>query len=225
MIINKQIFVTLFVLFVTIVYFSYSNLDFVVQNTFFDFKTHSWMLNSYIQPYRFIFYDGIKKLLILLAFSFLLVLIFFRKKKLIQEYKRGMIIVILSALLVPLVVSSLKKYTNMPCPKSIVKYGGIYPHTKVWEHYPKTFVAPQREKCWPAGHASGGFALLSLFFLFKTRKNRWISLGVALLVGWSMGLYKMIIGDHFLSHTVITMIMAWLIILIVVKALDFKKNI
>jgi membrane-associated PAP2 superfamily phosphatase len=37
-----------------------------------------------------------------------------------------------------------------------------------------------------------------------------------------MGGYKMIIGDHFLSHTVITMIFAWLIILIIVRGVYGK---
>jgi len=35
----------------------------------------------------------------------------------------------------------------------------------------------------------------------------------------------MIIGDHFLSHTVLTMIIAWLIILLIVKMTSiFGKN-
>ncbi len=32
-----------------------------------------------------------------------------------------------------------------------------------------------------------------------------------------MGLYKMFVGDHFLSHTIITMVLSWLIILLIVK--------
>ncbi|HIP14233.1 MAG TPA: PAP2 family protein, partial [Sulfurimonas autotrophica] len=42
----------------------------------------------------------------------------------------------------------------------------------------------------------------------------------AMIVGWSMGLYKMIIGDHFFSHTLITMILAWFIILLIVKIVN-----
>ncbi len=34
--------------------------------------------------------------------------------------------------------------------------------------------------------------------------------------GWTMGGYKMAIGDHFLSHTVTTMILAMLIVDLVV---------
>ena len=42
-----------------------------------------------------------------------------------------------------------------------------------------------------------------------------------MLIGWSMGTYKMLIGDHFLSHTVITMILAWLLILVIAQGVDW----
>ena len=79
-------------------------------------------------------------------------------------------------------------------------------------------------KCWPAGHASGGFALMALFFLFKTPKNQKRALIGALIIGWSIGTYKMLLGDHFISHTIITMILSWLIILIIVKLTQFKQR-
>lgn len=63
---------------------------------------------------------------------------------------------------------------------------------------------------------------MALFFLFKNPINQRLALGVALIVGWSMGTYKMLLGDHFLSHTIITMLMAWLIILIIVKFVQNK---
>ncbi len=51
-----------------------------------------------------------------------------------------------------------------------------------------------------------------------------IVLITALIIGWSMGIYKMAIGDHFfLSHTLITMILAWLIILIIVKIVGSRE--
>jgi membrane-associated PAP2 superfamily phosphatase len=70
----------------------------------------------------------------------------------------------------------------------------------------------KRQRCFPAAHASGGFALLSLYFLFKKRRNRRLALGFALTLGWLMGGYKMVVGDHFISHTLITMELAWLLI-------------
>jgi len=220
--INKQIITTIFFLLFSIVFFALSSVDISIQDYFFKPQTHMWIMNSYMQPYEIIFYSGIKKLLIIFAVSLLFILIFFRKKPLIKEYKKGIIIVILSAIFVPSSVGLLKKYTNMPCPKNEIHYGGLYPRTAVWEKYPENFKL-KITKCWPAGHASGGFALLSLFFLFKKRKNRLIALSAAMSIAWSMGLYKMLIGDHFLSHTVITMILAWLIILIISKIVNLNR--
>jgi len=221
--INRQIIVTATLLIFTIIFFGVSNIDLMVQDNFFDSSTHKWVLDRDLEPYKFIFYDGIKKLLILFAVLMLLSLVFLRKNRTVIAYKKGLLIVVLSAIFVPLIVGGLKKATNMPCPKNEIHYGGVYPSTKVWEHYPKEFEQPSKIRCFPAGHASGGFALLSLFFLFKRRRNRGLALGVALTVGWSMGLYKMLIGDHFLSHTVITMILAWLIVLVLRKLIEYKK--
>jgi membrane-associated PAP2 superfamily phosphatase len=127
---------------------------------------------------------------------------------------------------VPLIVGSLKAVTNMPCPKNIESFGGAYPHTCVWEKYNTKECHLEKQKCWPAGHASGGFALLSLVFLFHSRKNKMLAGSIAMGIGWSMGSYKMLIGDHFLSHTTITMILAWLLILLIVRGVDWviKKN-
>ncbi|QOP45579.1 phosphatase PAP2 family protein [Sulfurimonas paralvinellae] len=221
MTLNRQIVLTSLILAAVILFFGITDVDLWVQDIFYNFSTHKWILDSSLQPYRFIFYDGIKKLLIAIAVLLLLTLLFFYKMRIVQEYKRGMVIVILSAIFVPVIVGTLKKETNMPCPYNEVHYSGIYPRTAVWQEYPKEFtLTHKRSKCWPAGHASGGFALLSLFFLFKKKRNKIIGLGIGFVTGWSMGLYKMIIGDHFLSHTVITMILAWLIILIIAKMIS-----
>ena len=83
---------------------------------------------------------------------------------------------VLSAILVPVIVGGLKKTTNMPCPKNEIHYGGKIIKTKVWEQYPIDYKNSSKIACWPAGHASGGFALLSLFFLFKSKKNKFIGL-------------------------------------------------
>lgn len=221
MTLNRQIILTSLILAAIILFFGMTDIDIDVQDFFYNYSTHKWILDSSLQPYKFIFYDGIKKLLIAIAVLFLLALIFFYKTKIVREYKRGMVILILSAILVPVVVGGLKKETNMPCPKDEMHYGGIYPRTAVWQEYSKEFtLTHKRSKCWPAGHASGGFALFSLFFLFKKRRNKIAGLTTGFIVGWSMGLYKMLIGDHFFSHTVITMILAWLIILLVAKLVN-----
>ena len=219
--INQQLVVTFIILLFSIIFFGITDVDLSLQDEFFNFSTHKWILFWGEQPYKFLFYDGMKKLLIAFAISLLLALIFFRKTKLINDYRRGIIVVVLSAIFVPLIANSIKGQTNMPCPKNEIRYGGIYPRTAVWQNYTSQFkLHHKKSKCWPAGHASGGFALLSLIFLFYKRKSKILAGTTAMIVGWSMGLYKMIIGDHFFSHTLITMILAWFIILLIVKIVN-----
>jgi membrane-associated PAP2 superfamily phosphatase len=213
---SKHIITTFIVLLFTIVFFGLSEIDFTVQDVLYDFESKQWILNRELQPYKFLFYDGIKKFLV---FSVLLLVLFFflfSKTRFVKEYKKGLLIVILSSILVPLTIGVLKRYTHMPCPKNEIHYGGLYPKIEVWKTFPATCHLDKNIKCWPAGHASGGFALLSLFFLFKSRKNKVLAVSFALIAGWSLGTYKMLIGDHFLSHTILTMIIAWFVILLIV---------
>lgn len=214
--IKQQIIVTFTVLLLSILFFGLSSTDIYIQDYFFDPYTHSWLVDRNLEPYHFIFYTGIKKLLILIAVAFLFALLFFRRTALVQKYKKGILIVILSAIFVPATIGVLKKTTNMPCPKDEIHYGGAYPRTAVWQSYTPKYASMKHISCWPAGHASGGFALMSLFFLFKRKRNKYLALFFALVISWSMGNYKMIIGDHFFSHTWITMLLSWLIILLIV---------
>ena len=223
---KKQLIITIVLLIITILFFQFSNVDVWVENLFYNALTHNWLIDRNDKILKIIFYTGIKKLLIALAAIMLLSLVVFRNSKITKEYKKGLIVVILSAIFVPLIVGGLKALTNTPCPKNTDIYGGNYPEIKVLDIYPKNFHQKKRIKCWPAGHASGGFALLSLFFLFKSRKNKKRAILLAMIVGWSMGLYKMMIGDHYLSHTIVTMLLAWLLIIIIARLLkssDFTK--
>ena len=221
---NKQIAITILLLVFVIAFFQLTDSDIYIQSFFYNFESKTWIIDKNEPILKFLLYDGLKNLLLLFGALILLSLIFLRKKSLVQEYKKGLIIVLLSAIFVPLIIGSLKAISNTPCPCNIVYFNGTYPDIKVFDSYPKDFVQPSKAKCWPAGHASGGFALMALFFLFKTPINQKRALIIGLVVGWSMGTYKMLLGDHFLSHTIITMMMAWLIILIIVKFTQFKQR-
>lgn len=223
---NKQIILTALLLLVSIIFFALSSIDIDLQDLLYNTQTQQWVLSNNAEPYHFIFYSGAKKLLIFLAVILLIVLLFFRKNPTIKPYTKGLLIVILSAIFVPSITGGIKKYSNMPCPKHEIHYGGKYPHTAVWQRYKAPYTKLKNIRCWPAGHASGGFALMSLFFLFKRKRNKILALVAAIIIGWSMGTYKMLIGDHYFSHTFITMLLTWLTILIIekiVSAFEIKR--
>lgn len=218
---NKQILITFLLLIVTIAFFGLSSFDAQMQDEFFDFSSGAWMVDKQLEPYKFIFYTGLKKAIILVGVGILFFAIYAKVTGKFKRYYKGLLIVVLSSILVPVVVGGLKKTTNMPCPHAEMRYGGeVLEHVPVWERYTDANRPADHKECWPAGHASGGFALLSLFFLFQRRRNKIIALGMALTVGWTMGVYKMLVGDHFFSHTMITMVLAWLLVLLSAKFAD-----
>lgn len=221
---NKQLIISTFLLIFVIGFFQFTNIDIIIQNYFYNFETKSWLIDKDEPILKFFLYDGLKKGLIIFGVFILILLIFFRKYEFVKEYKKGLIILLLSSIFVPTIVGSLKAITNTPCPCNIEHFGGEYPDIKVLDKYPEDFIQKSKAKCWPAGHASGGFALMALFFFFKNPRNQFFGLIGAITLGWSMGTYKMLLGDHFLSHTIITMILAWIIILTIVKLTQLKEK-
>lgn len=221
---NKHLIISILLLIFVIGFFQFTNSDIMVQNYFYNFETKSWLIDKDEPILKFFLYDGLKKGLIIFGVFILILLIFFRKYEFVKEYKKGLIILLLSSIFVPTIVGSLKAITNTPCPCNIEHFGGEYPDIKVFDKYPEDFIQKSKAKCWPAGHASGGFALMALFFFFKNPRNQFFGLIGAITLGWSMGTYKMLLGDHFLSHTIITMILAWIIILTIVKLTQLKEK-
>lgn len=215
--INIQIALTLIFLVLILMFFQASDADIFVQDYLFEVDTKTWLLDKHDKFYSFIFYGGAKKLLIAFGVIVLFSLSFLRKFDWVSSRKKGLTILLTCLIVTPLTIGSLKAATNTPCPKDINHYGGIYPDVKVFDKYPLTFKQTKKAKCFPAGHASGGFALLGLVFVFKRRKNQVLAFIFAQYVGWSMGLYKMLIGDHFLSHTIVTMLIAWFVALVSAK--------
>jgi membrane-associated PAP2 superfamily phosphatase len=208
----KQILYSLLALFFVTLYFEFSDLDLWIQSLFYDFSRQSWLLSIEGNPWRHILlYDAPKKGLVLLELSILASLLFFRKHALVQKYHSGLLIVMLTLPLGPSVVSSLKGSTNVACPYALTQYGGDTPYTRLFERYPAGKKPAKQQRCFPAGHASGGFALLALYFLPQSIRRRRQMVALALSVGWTMGMYKMLLGHHFFSHTLISMILCWLV--------------
>lgn len=226
----KQIILTATTLLFTVLLFELSDIDIRVQDYLYDFESSKWILDRNEKPSELIFYDGIKRVIIAFVLLVIIGILLFKKSSFIKNHRDGLFIFLFSVIFVPLIVGALKATTNIPCPDDLSHYGGAYPHITLFTSYPIGFYQAENIRCYPAGHASGGFALLSLVFFFTRKRSKVIAAVSVLSVAWVMGIYKMFIGDHFLSHTIVTMLLAWLIILIIliiakcVYAVSMKKG-
>ncbi|QHM70425.1 hypothetical protein C7M51_00698 [Mixta intestinalis] len=113
-----------------------------------------------------------------------------------------------------LAVGVLKATSAHSCPWDLVAYGG-----KAFS-YPLLGTTPLESgpgRCFPGGHASSGFSLMALFFLYwPTRpKMAWLCWGGAIALGLIMGYGQMMRGAHFLSHNLWAGWWVWLVQLLI----------
>lgn len=109
-------------------------------------------------------------------------------------------------------IALLKSQSIHHCPWDIADYGGYAPHLALFDRLPAG-ITPGR--CFPGGHASAGFMLMALYFGLRHDRPRWAhaSLLGALLLGGSMGWSQAMRGAHFVSHTLWSAWVVWLVLL------------
>lgn len=197
--------------------FEYTSIDLWVQDRLFDFAKGDWLVDDRAPVPRFFFYDLPKVLII--GFAVGVIVLAVGRARWRERWARGarrvdLWIVIASLATGPGLIAISKATTNVFCPRELQRYGGPAPYVRVIETCPPEQRIKRRGRCFPAGHASGGFALLSLAGLARTRRGRWLGASVGLVFGTAMGVYQMVKGAHFLSHTVVTVLVCWIVFLV-----------
>ena len=215
-------------LFLIVILESYTNIDINIQNIWYNKETRLWWLTAEeFMETRWLWYGGAKKAISIFAGVCVGVFIasFFLKP--FRIWRKSMVLICLSLLFVPLAIGAGKKMTDIYCPREVSIYGGPYEYQRILEpQNPLNKNNPVPGLCYPAGHASGGFALMMLFFAVPYPKLRKWGLLLGLCVGWLMGGYQMVRGEHFLSHTLSTMCIAWAINLLIILVIEkFQKYI
>jgi membrane-associated PAP2 superfamily phosphatase len=122
--------------------------------------------------------------------------------------QRPLAFLLLSVLASTLLVSWIKSWSNMDCPWDIDGLGGTRPYLDLLS--PRPSGLPQG-RCFPAGHASGGYAWVGLYFVFLAIRPawRWRGLAIGLGIGALFGLAQQLRGAHFLSHDLWTLAICW----------------
>lgn len=198
--------------------FELTSLDLWVQDWLYDFTAHAWLVNDKAPLPRLLFYDGPKVLIIALAVTLIVLAAGpARWRARLSSFGTRRVdlwVVIATLASAPGLIAISKATTNVFCPREIQRYGGAVPYVKVLEICEPDQRPARRGRCFPAGHASGGFALLSLAGLARSRCGQILGASVGAAVGTAMGGYQMLKGAHYLSHTVVTVLACWIIFLL-----------
>lgn len=174
----------------------------------YDFDLGRWAIDHSSSVWRPVFYDGPKALII--AFGLALIASIARPAWLLklQLSHREAVFLLVCLATVPGMVGLVRQHSGVSCPRALQHYGGRI-EDKFGQVDAVGFLQEARPgKCWPSGHASGGFALLCLAFLSRARQARLRFAIFGLGVGSAMGVYQVLRGAHFASHIIVTMLMA-----------------
>ncbi len=122
--------------------------------------------------------------------------------------RRPLAYLLVAVLLSTLLVAWIKAWSNMDCPWDLARYGGSKPFVGLFALRP---LGLPRGACMPAGHASGGYAWMALYFFFAVVRPRWRRYGLAIGVGLGLlfGFSQQLRGAHFLSHDAWTAGICW----------------
>jgi len=194
--------------------FEYSNIDLAVQDHLYDFDHHRWLIDGGNPLLGAILYSGPKFALIAVGVAAIVLAIaparWRARLNLDQGHRRDLAILVLTLGAIPALIGWSKSVTNVFCPYEIRRYGGAVPYVKVLARHPVEDRPESCGHCFPAGHASGGFALIAFAGLARSRRGQAIALAIGVTAGTLMGAYQMAKGSHYLSHTVITALVAWI---------------
>lgn len=201
-----------------VVVFGFSEIDLLLQDHFYDPVTRLWMVDSADQTLRAAFYRGPK--VALAAFGLAMGALALGglwsprgSEGRRRARRRAFVFTAMAA--IPLTVGAGKRLTGIHCPCEVDRYGGPVPLHGWFEAAPTMATGLPRGRCFPAAHASGGFALMALGFAGDRPRLRWALPG--LLLGWVMGGYQMLRGVHYLSHTLVSLLLAWGLILVIAR--------
>ncbi|ALN60241.1 transmembrane protein [Lysobacter enzymogenes] len=153
------------------------------------------------------------------AFAFWL---YARSRPALAPWRRPLAYLLLATLLAVALASGLKSLTNMDCPWDLTRYGGEVPFFGLFDRRPSGL---DRGVCFPAGHASGGYAWIALYFFFLQARPRlrWAGLATGLAVGLLFGFSQQLRGAHFLSHDVWTLAICWFVALALYLAMARRE--
>ncbi len=113
------------------------------------------------------------------------------------------------ALLSSALIAALKANSGTSCPWDLNEFGGVAHHLSHWSGW----LAPDggAGRCFPAGHASTGFAFVGGYFALRERlpglARAWLI--VFLVAGFGLGAVQQWRGAHFMSHTLWTAWLCW----------------
>lgn len=205
-----------------LVVFETTGLDRAVTDLAYDRATQSFPWRHH-DVFELVTHDLMKWLVIAFGVTMLVGLASSWKRPEFRHWRMTLFYVPLCLALAPAVVAALKASSFKHCPWDVDVYGGYAPYLSLLDAHPAGL---KPGKCFPGGHASGGFALTSMYFALRVHAPRaarnWLLAGLA--YGGAMGAARIAQGAHFLSHVVASAVVVWFVCLALYALLGVGRS-
>ena len=175
----------------------------------YNLQGHDWLLRDHWLTEQ-VLHRGARSLNYLLsALVLLLTAKSLRSCRQNRELARSYLALSISLLSSFAVVAGLKAVTNAACPWDLSVFGGTEMYYHLFQSRPAELPT---SRCFPAGHASVGYAWVALYFFFArvNPQRRWLGLATGLAAGLVLGIDQQLRGAHFLSHDLTTLMLCLL---------------
>lgn len=182
-------------------------LDFRFTQLFYDPVAHVFPLKN--APYLvFLGHTVLKYLTSLGLIIGILLAIISGRVPLLRPWRRALITFCVMASCSALLVVLLKDTSVHACPWDLAMYGG---DAQWYPLFDRIGAGIPLGRCWPGGHASGGFAIIAGYFALREQQARWARwlLVTGLALGAIMSAVQIVRGAHFLSHNLWTLWLIW----------------
>lgn len=223
--VRRHLIIPLVIMFPILLGFELTSWDVDFQHLFYIPGAHDdWWISSksgWVETYL---HDGGKTLThIYVDIAIVIFALSFYKDR-FKPFRRDALFVVLAVALATSIVSFLKHTTNINCPTNLTIFGGTATYVKIFE---SRIVGDRYGICWPSGHASAGFAFMSAYFVVLRwwPRYKFLALTVGVGMGFLFGSVRMLQGQHFLSHTLWSGIICWVVIVLLAMVFLGNKNI
>lgn len=209
---RTHFFIPMLVLFVTSTLMAIGNVDRSLADYFYSLQGNSWTWKDSWIAENF-FHKGGRAVSIFLALMLLVLVVLSYCHSALSPHKKPLLYFFVATAGGSLLVSAFKSALAVSCPWEFERYGGDLLYTGVVEQ----LFLRNGEGCFPAGHASAGYAWVSCYFfgLYYHSKWRWPGLVIPLIAGLVLGLVQQIRGAHFISHDLWSLAVCWFFSLVV----------
>lgn len=181
-------------------------LDYIWSHWLFELEGGHWLLKDH-WLFSAVIHTGGRRLSILLVLGCLLMFGLSFRFPWLSRHRPVLAYLSLAPLLASAAVLLGKRLSGVDCPWSLLPFGGDLPYQPLLQQ----LLSPGGGACFPAGHASAGYAWFALYFAAAAvwPALRLRVLLAVLMVGGLFGFAQQLRGAHFLSHDLWSLVLCW----------------